>query len=178
MAQLLFCIIFSAMLHNAFRKYNSGAMIRDRSNGGLLNPQRLKARTKVSLLLLRELLFADDCALIARNEDELRSILNDFARVALRYGLTISITKTEVMPQPKLGSSPPDLVINIGGKQLKVVKTFCYLEGFLSQNGCIDDEITPELVKEVPALDGCTTDCGQIMVLASAQILVYIKQLC
>ena len=82
MAQLLFCIIFSVMLHDAFRNCNSGAMIRLRSNGGLFNLQRLKARTKVPLLLLRELLFVDDCALIAHNEDELQSILNDFARVA------------------------------------------------------------------------------------------------
>ena len=92
------------MLHDAFRNCNSGAMIRLRSNGGLFDLQRLEAWTKVSLLLLRELLFADDCALIAHNEDELQSILNDFARVASRYGLTISITKTDLMPQPKLPS--------------------------------------------------------------------------
>ena len=133
MAQLLFCIIFSAMLHDAFRNCNSGAMIRLRSNGGLFNFQRLKARTKVSLLLLRELPFADDCALIAHNEDEQQSILNDFAREAARYGLTISIKKNEVMPQPKLGSSPRDPVIKIGRKELKVVKKFCYLEGFLTE---------------------------------------------
>ena len=126
------------MLHDAFRNCNSGAMIRLRGNDGLFNLKRLKARTKVSLLLLREVFFADDCALIAHNEDELQSILNDFPRVASRYGLTISMTKTEVMPQPKLGSSFHDPVIKIA---------------------C------------------CTTDCGQIMVLASAQILVYIKQL-
>ena len=147
MAQLLFCIIFSAMLHDAFRNFNSGAIIKLRSNGGLFNLQRLKARTKVSLLLLRKLLFADDCALIAHNEDELQSIPNDFARVASRYGFTFSITKTEVMPQPKLGSSARDPVIKIGGKQLKVVKKFCHLDGFLSQNACTDDEITSRISK-------------------------------
>ena len=138
MAQLLFCIIFSAMLHDAFRNCNSGAMIRLRSNGGLFNLHRLKARTKVSSLLLRELLFADDCALITHNEDELQSILNDFARVASRYGLTISITKTEVMPQPKLGSFPRDPVI---------MKTFFYVDAFLSKNDCIDDDITSRISK-------------------------------
>ena len=139
MAQLLFCIIFSAMLYDAFRNCNSGAMIRLRSNSSLFNLQRLKARTKVSLLLLRERLFADDCALIAHNEDELQSILNDFARVASRYGLTISKTKTEVMPQQKLGRSSRDPVIR---------KKFFYLDGFLSQNACIDDGITSRISKE------------------------------
>ena len=94
MAPLLFCIIFSAMLQDAFRNCSSGVMIRFRSDGGIFNLQRLKAQTKVSLLLLRELLFAEDCALIAHTEDELQSILNDFARAASRYGLTISIRKT------------------------------------------------------------------------------------
>ena len=129
-------------------------MIRLRSNGGLFNLQRLKARTKVSLLLLRELLVVDDCALIAHNEDELQSILNDFARVASRYGFTISITKTDVMPQPKLGSSPRDAVIKIDSKQLKAVKNFCYLDGFLSQNACIDDEITSLISKGSASFGG------------------------
>lgn len=67
MAPLLFRIIFSAVLQDAFRNCNSGAMIRFRSDGGIFNLQGLKARTKVSLLLLsRELLFADDCSLIAQ----------------------------------------------------------------------------------------------------------------
>lgn len=147
MAPLLFCIIFSTMLQDAFRNCSSGVMIRFRSDGGIFNLRRLKARTKVSLLLLRELLFADDCALIAHTEDELQSILNDFERAASRYGLTISIKKTEVMFQPKPGSSPRDPVIKIGDKQLKVVLKFCYLGGFLSQNACIDDEITSRISK-------------------------------
>ena len=52
MAPLPFCIIFSAMLQDAFRNCNSGAMIRFRSDGGIFNLQGLKAWTKVSLLLL------------------------------------------------------------------------------------------------------------------------------
>ena len=149
MTELLFCIIFSAMLHDALRNCNSGAMIRFGSNGGIFNLQRLKARTKVSLLLPRELLFADDCALIAQTANDLQSILNDFARVASRYGLTISIKTTEVMLQPKLRSSPLDPVIKIGGKQLKALGTFCHLGGFLAQNACIDDEITSRISKAI-----------------------------
>lgn len=58
-----------------------------------------------------------------------------------------SITKTEVMLQPKLGRSPRDPVIKIGNKELKAVQKFCYLGGFLSQNTCIDDEITSRIGK-------------------------------
>ena len=51
------------------------------------------------------------------------------------------------MPQPRLGSLPHDPVIKIGGKQLEAVQKFCYLHGFLSQNACIDDEITSRISK-------------------------------
>ena len=119
MAPLVFFIIFSAMRQDASRNCNSGVIIRFRSDGSIFNFQRLKAGTKVSLLLLRELLFADDCALIAHTEDELQSVLNDFAES--RYGLTISISKTKVTPQLKLGSFPRDPVIKIGDKELRAV---------------------------------------------------------
>ena len=103
----------------------------------------------MSLLLSRALLFADDCALIAQTANDLQSILNDFAGAASRYGLTISITTTKVMLQPKLRSFPLDPLIKIGGKQLKALGTFCYLGGFLSQNASIDDEITSRISKAI-----------------------------
>ena len=105
------------MLQDAFKDCSSGVMILFRRDSGIFNLQRLKDRTKMSLLLLHELL----CALIAYTEDKLQSILNDFVRAASRYGFTISIKKTEVMFQPKSGSSPRDPIIKIGNKQLKVV---------------------------------------------------------
>ena len=117
------------MLQDALKNCNSGAMIIFRSDAGIFNFQRLK--TKVSLLLLRELL-------IAHTEDELQSILNDFTRAASHYGLTSSLGKTEVMLEPKLGSTPRDPVIKIGDKQLKAIQKFCYLGGFLSQNTGIE----------------------------------------
>ena len=103
------------MLQDAFKDCSSGVMILFRRDSGIFNLQRLKDWTKMSLLLLHELL----CALIAYTEDKLQSILNDFVRAASRYGFTISIKK--VMFQPKSGSSPRDPIIKIGNKQLKVV---------------------------------------------------------
>ena len=117
MAQLLICIIFSAMLHDAFRNCNSGVMIRLRSNGGLFNLQHLKAWTKVSLLLLRELLcrwLSTDCSQWGRDTEHPQWLCES----SITLWPHISITKAEVMPQPKLGSSPRDPVIKIGGKQL------------------------------------------------------------
>lgn len=146
LALLLICIILSVMRHDALRNCNSGAMIIFRSNGVTSISSAYQARTKLSLLLLHEVL-------IAHTKEELQSILNDCMRVASCYVLTISLTKTEVMLQPKLGSSPRDPVIKIGDKQLKV-----QLLERLSLTECWHR--IPQLVKQVPALDGCTTDCG------------------
>lgn len=147
MAPFLFVMVFSAMLLDTFKNCDKGVMIRFRKDGGVFNLQRLKARTKVWFMLVRELLFADDCALMAYTQSDAQSIVNDFSRAASRYGLTISIKKTEVLFQPRPGAPPHDSVIMIGDEQLKAVDKFCYLGGVLSQNARIDDEVTARIGK-------------------------------
>ena len=104
---------------------------------------------------------------IIMKKEDLQRILNDFARSATRYGLTISINKTEVMYQPKPGSPSHDPVIGIGDEQLKVVQKFCYLGGFLSQNACIDDEITARIGKASASFGRLQHRLGQIMLSVS-----------
>lgn len=60
-------------------------------------------------MLLRELLFADNCALIANSEEDTQSIVDDFTRAADRYGLTISIKKTKVL-HPLRARTPPAIL--------------------------------------------------------------------
>ena len=45
MAPLLFSIVFSAMLHDAFKECDKGVMIHFRSEGGFFNLKRLQAKT-------------------------------------------------------------------------------------------------------------------------------------
>lgn len=45
MAPLLFGIIFTAMLNDAFKSFSKGVMIRFRKDGGVFNQQHLKARS-------------------------------------------------------------------------------------------------------------------------------------
>ena len=101
MAPLLFGIVFSAMLYDAFRNYDRGCLIRFRKEGGIFNLRGLKAKTKVSTMMIRELQFADDCALISYSQEDIQVMVDNFARETIRYGLNISIRKTEVMFQPK-----------------------------------------------------------------------------
>ena len=66
LAPTLFSMLFSAMLTDAFRDENVGIEFRSRTDGGFYKPQRLRTQSKVMLDILRDLLFADDCALVHR----------------------------------------------------------------------------------------------------------------
>ena len=97
MAPLFFTLVFSAMLNDAFHDNNLGALVRFRTDGTVFNLQRLKSKTMTSKVLIRDLIFADDCALLAHTIDAIQAITNAFARSARRSGLTISLKKTEVI---------------------------------------------------------------------------------
>ena len=55
------------LLHYAFKDSSEGIYIHTRSNGKLYNIARLRAKTKVRKVLMREMLFADDADLLACN---------------------------------------------------------------------------------------------------------------
>ena len=60
LAPTLFSMVFAAMLHDASHDSDDGIQLKYRT--GVFNFRRLKAKTKVKIATLRELLFADDCA--------------------------------------------------------------------------------------------------------------------
>ena len=65
----------------------------------VFNLRRLLARTKTIEELITELLFADDCVLLAHTEEALQHIVNRFSDAAKNFSLTISLKKTEVLYQ-------------------------------------------------------------------------------
>ena len=147
LASTLFSVLFAAMLLYAFRNLDTGIYIRFRTDGKLFNLRRLQAKSKVFEALVRELLFADDCALAAHTQEDLQLIMNQFAEACKLFGLTISLKKTEVMHQPKPGKPYVAPVITIDGYTLKAVDKFTYLGSTLSRDAIIDDEIALRLAK-------------------------------
>ena len=65
------------------------------SDGGIFNTQRLKAKTKVTKSILRDLLYADDCVIVAHSKDDLKRLKNSLSVATKRFGLTMSIKKAE-----------------------------------------------------------------------------------
>ena len=90
------------MLKETMEDMLQGVTIRFR-NGGIFNLFRLKASTKVTEALIRELLFVDDCMMSCHTQPDLQHMTTKFSNAAKSYGLQISITKIEVMYKPAPG---------------------------------------------------------------------------
>ena len=59
--------------------------------------RRLHAKTKVQLAVLHDLLFANYCALVAHTSKDAQILCDRFNNGAKRFGLTVSLKKTETM---------------------------------------------------------------------------------
>ena len=80
LAPTLFGVFFSVLLKHAFRTTNAGIFLCSRTDGKLFNLARLRLKTeKVSQVLLRDFLFADDAALVAQSDNDLQNLLNGFS---------------------------------------------------------------------------------------------------
>ena len=145
LAPLLFALFFSAMLEKAFSDLSEGINVEFRTSGGLYNQQRFKARSKISLQLVRDLLFADDAALLAHSLEDIQTIIDKFSETSKAFGLTISMKKTELLYQP--AACNPRLVnpsVFIDGKALKIVDTFKYLGSTVTSDGKWTKKSIPE----------------------------------
>ena len=116
LAPTLFSLLFSAMLMDAFRDTSPGIPIRYRCDGKLFNPRRLQAVSKVKDTVIRDLVFADDCALNANNEQEMQLEMDGFSTACDNFGFTISTKKTEVMYQPAPGNPYQEPNITVKGR--------------------------------------------------------------
>ena len=133
LAPTLFSLLFATMLFAALSKTSSGINVRYRCDGRFFDLRRLKAKTKVLEALVRDFLFADDCALVAVNEPDLQELASCLSEAAKAFALTISLRKTEVMLQPAPGlTPPPEPSIVIEGTKLSNVECFTYLGSTLT----------------------------------------------
>ena len=126
----------------------------------LFNVAHFRAKTKTTRILMRELLFADDSALVAHTADEMQKIVGAFSNASKKFGLKINIKKTEVVYQPNSTTRTREEDIIDDGNKLNSVLEFTYLGSTISSNGCIDDEIqrgifrptTPETLEQPPCV--------------------------
>ena len=85
----LFSFLFSMMMLSAFKNSDPGIQISYRTNSGVFNLHRLRAKTKVTLALIRELLYADDCAIVAHSEHDLQQLADSLSIATKNSNLTM-----------------------------------------------------------------------------------------
>ena len=143
LAPTLFGVFFSLLLKFAFEQSMEGVHLHTRSDGKLFNLARLRAKTKVRTVLIREMLFADDAALSSHTEEDLQRLMDRFSHACREFGLTISIKKTNVMGQDV--PSPP--AIRIDNEELAVTDHFTYLGSTITSNLSLDTELDKRIAK-------------------------------
>ena len=140
-APMLFNINFAIVFLVAFYENSDGIYIRYRTSGSVFDARRLHSQTKVSSSLARELLYADDCDIVAHSEDELQCFMNHFVSACNSFGLKINLKKTVIMYDPAPGSPYIEPTIFVEGKKLDIVHSFVYIGSTLSGGCSLDREI-------------------------------------
>ncbi|XP_015771386.1 PREDICTED: uncharacterized protein LOC107349716 [Acropora digitifera] len=100
------------------------AQVLDDGNASNSFPVTNRGVTKVKDTVIRDLRFADDCALNANNEQKMQLEMDGFSTACDNFGLTISTKKTEVMSQSAPGNPYQEHDITVKGKRLHIVKNF------------------------------------------------------
>jgi hypothetical protein len=76
--------------------------------------------------------FADDIALIAENQEVLRSSLNVLDEVLQRYNISINKTKTKILV---CGREMRNTIVTLKGQKLEKVDSFSYLGSTITWDG-------------------------------------------
>ena len=90
--------------------------------------------------LLYDLHFADDVALVTKNEADMQKLTDNISTLAKKFstefyhGLQINEEKTNVIDNQSIN-------INVNGKNLKQVDAFMYLESYLHNKGSVENDI-------------------------------------
>lgn len=118
-----------------FMDCNTGIYLRTRAGDNFVNLQRLKAKSKALTAVLLELLFTDDAAFVAHSKKDMQLIITEFADPFVNFGLTVSLTNTEVLYRQAPGTICVELSVQIDWVTLPITQCFTYLGSCLESIG-------------------------------------------
>lgn len=113
--------------------------VRFRMDGGLFNIAKFKSRTKVTHAVMTEIMYADDLCFVSDSAEGLQNLMVSLNDSCSRFGLKISIKKTEVMVNSVASSMATP--VSVGGDVLKNVEKFKYLGSTITSKCDLDAEI-------------------------------------
>ena len=142
-APTLFGIFLVLLLKHAFNRSTYAVYLHSRSDSCLFSISRLHAKTKTRAVTIRDLLFADDVAMVSHQQDGLQRLMDKFPDACDLFGLTISQKKTQVMGQ----ATPTPPCITVSGKELEVTYQFQYLGSTITDTLSLDVELSKHIGK-------------------------------
>ena len=142
LAPVLFNLFIAAVLH-VFRmnmdEESNGIPMRYRyDGGGLFHLARLKAHSKCGSVTVSELQYADDAAFLSHTASGVQSSVDMVHSAYSRAGLSMNLTKTEVLAQ-HAGDMPPQIYVN--NQELPSTEKFTYLGSVITSSCSLDEEI-------------------------------------
>ena len=145
LAPVLFNVFLLAVtLLSVRQRRPAGVAVKYRCGGGAFRLQRLKAITKTKELIVRDLQYADDAAIVTGSFRELQEELSLTDAQYTRLGLSMNTNKTEVMHRTLSGEEGQIVIRN---EALSVVKDFTYLGSIISNSCDLDRELNNRLCK-------------------------------
>ena len=87
---------------------------------------------------LKEILYADDLAVVADNKEDLQKILQEWSNAFKKHALQMNLEKTEVM---WISEQEVDLHVVVDGKTIKQMNSFVYLGDTVCEDGGSSKEI-------------------------------------
>ena len=144
LAPTLFSIYFAVLLQHAFKASPGDVLLYWRTDGHLhFDLAKLKAKTKTTTSLIRDLLFADDATVVAHSESTLQEMMDQLSQACKAFSLIISVQKTVILTQE--GTPKPS--IRLDSKTLESVTKFCYLGSVMTSSVILDEEINTRIGK-------------------------------
>nr|VZI40905.1 unnamed protein product [Spirometra erinaceieuropaei] len=152
LAPILFNLMFSAMLMDAYRDERPEIRIVYRMDGHLFNNRRLHFQSRVSTATVHELLFVEYRALNTTSKEHMQNGMNLFVAVCDNFGPIINTKKTMVMHQPPPNTVHNEPQVSVNGNQLQVVNNSTWLGSTRSRCTKIYDEVARRISKASHAL--------------------------
>jgi Reverse transcriptase (RNA-dependent DNA polymerase) len=118
LSPILFNIFLEVIIASALGAMNEGAVM----NGRIINNLR----------------FADDIAVLAESQEDLRVMVTKIVEESGRMGMKINTGKTEVQ---HIGREKAKVSIHIENQELKQVEEFVYLGGNMSEDASTDQDL-------------------------------------
>ena len=121
-------------------------VLQTRIGANLFNVKQFAAKTKTSLNVARELMYADDCAIVAHDHATMQHLTDRFHQAVSNFGLQLNLRKTVCLYQPS-----PDcrehLPISVSGTDLENVSHFTYLGCIVTDDNKLEREIQNRISK-------------------------------